>query len=162
MTHLFTSFLITPIGVLSITANKHAITAISFLENEHYYLEHTRNDISEYGKRQLQAYFKKERQAFELPLQLSGTDFQNSVWKALQDIPFGKTISYLQLAQNLGDPKCIRAAGMANGKNPFAIAVPCHRVIGSNGNLVGYAGGLWRKRWLLEHEQQLPRQFYLF
>ena len=72
----------------------------------------------------------------------------------MQDIPFAKTISYLQLAKNLGNPKCIRAAGTANGKNPIGIIIPCHRVIGSNGSLVGYAGGLWRKQWLLEHEQK--------
>lgn len=148
--------------MLAIIANKNAITAISFMEEENTHQEQSENEISKHGKEQLQAYFSKERTQFELPLQLNGTDFQNKVWKTLKDIPFGKTISYLQLAKNLGDPKCIRAAGTANGKNPFAIVVPCHRVIGSNGELVGYAGGLWRKRWLLEHEQQLPRQSSLF
>ncbi len=101
---------------------------------------------------QLSDYFKGQLKQFDLPLQFTGTDFQKKVWQQLVSINFGKTISYLQLAKQLGDEKCIRAAASANGKNPFAIIVPCHRVIGTDGSLTGYAGQLWRKQWLLDHE----------
>jgi methylated-DNA-[protein]-cysteine S-methyltransferase len=105
--------------------------------------------------RQLEEYFDGRRREFDLPLGQAGSVFQQRVWAELCRIPFGKTISYLQLARRLGDEKCIRAAGSANGKNALAIVVPCHRVIGSSGDLVGYGGQLWRKKWLLEHEQKL-------
>lgn len=101
---------------------------------------------------QLEEYFEGNRTVFELQLNPSGTDFQKKVWEALLQIPFGKTISYLELSKQLGDVKAIRAVASANGKNPLWIVVPCHRVIGTNGDLTGYAGGLHRKKWLLEHE----------
>ncbi len=102
---------------------------------------------------QLEAYFAGTLYDFDLPLQPAGTAFQQRVWSELRHIPFGKTQTYLQLARALGDEKCIRAAASANGQNPLTIIVPCHRVIGSDGKLVGYGGDLWRKRWLLDHEQ---------
>ncbi|MFT4022987.1 MAG: methylated-DNA--[protein]-cysteine S-methyltransferase [Flavihumibacter sp.] len=102
---------------------------------------------------QLKAYFSGQRR-IDIPLAQKGTPFQQSVWSALLDIPYGKTISYQQLAIKLGDPKCIRAAASTNGKNNIAIIVPCHRVIGSNGSLVGFGGGLPVKKWLLEHESK--------
>lgn len=105
-------------------------------------------------KMQLREYFDGVRDSFNLPLSPAGTPFQKKVWAALEQIPFGQTISYLELAKRLGDPNVIRAAGTANGKNPIAIVIPCHRVIGSNGDLVGYAGGLQNKKWLLDHEQK--------
>jgi len=108
--------------------------------------------------KQLDEYFNKKRTTFSVPLALQGTDFQKKVWNELLKIPFGETISYMQLAINLGDKKSIRAAGTANGKNPVAIIVPCHRVIGSNGDLVGYGGGLDKKKWLLEHEGVLVQK----
>lgn len=101
---------------------------------------------------QLQNYFEGTLKNFDLKLQFDGTDFQKRVWQQLETIPYAKTVTYLQMAKDLGDVKNIRAAASANGKNPFAIVVPCHRVIGSNGSLTGYAGELWRKQWLLEHE----------
>ena len=101
---------------------------------------------------QLDAYFAGEREDFDLPLALHGTDFQMRVWEQLTRIPYGETISYSQLALRLGDPKLVRAVGLANGRNPVSIIVPCHRVIGADGSLVGYGGGLERKQWLLEHE----------
>lgn len=101
---------------------------------------------------QLQEYFDGKRFTFELPLQQEGTAFQQKVWTALCDIPYGRTISYMDLSKTIGDPKAIRAVGTANGSNNIAIIVPCHRVIGSNGSLTGYGGDLWRKRWLLDHE----------
>jgi len=102
--------------------------------------------------RQLDAYFHGNLKQFNIPLDLSGSDFQMRVWKELRNIPYGKTISYMDLAKRLGNPKSIRAAAHANGQNPVSIIVPCHRVIGSDGSLTGYAGGLWRKKWLLKHE----------
>ncbi|MBV8714211.1 MAG: methylated-DNA--[protein]-cysteine S-methyltransferase [Chloroflexi bacterium] len=102
---------------------------------------------------QLRAYFAGELTRFELELDLQGTDFQRRVWAALLQIPYGKTTTYGQLASELGDPKAMRAVGLANGRNPISIIVPCHRVIGSNGSLTGYGGGLPRKQWLLAHER---------
>ena len=101
---------------------------------------------------QLDAYFAGELDSFDLPLTLHGTPFQMRVWDELARIPFGETISYSELARRLGDPKLVRAVGTANGRNPISIVIPCHRVIGADGSLVGYGGGLDRKRWLLEHE----------
>jgi methylated-DNA-[protein]-cysteine S-methyltransferase len=106
---------------------------------------------------QLKEYFNKTRTHFQLKLNPEGTGFQKKVWRQLETIPFGKTTSYQNLANNLGDPKVIRAAASANGKNPIAIVIPCHRVIGSDGSLTGYAGGLHRKKWLLEHESPVKQ-----
>ena len=101
---------------------------------------------------QLVEYFSHQRREFDLPLLATGTEFQQSVWEALCAIPFGATESYGALARRLSNPKAVRAVGRANGQNPIAIVVPCHRVIGADGSLTGYGGGLDRKRWLLEHE----------
>jgi len=105
-------------------------------------------------KAQFDEYFSGKRKIFDLPIKQSGTLFQEKVWNELIKIPFGKTISYLQLSQKIGNVKLIRAVGTANGRNNLAIVVPCHRVIGSDGSLTGYAGGLSRKQWLLEHENK--------
>ncbi|WP_423820350.1 methylated-DNA--[protein]-cysteine S-methyltransferase [Salinimicrobium sp. TIG7-5_MAKvit] len=110
------------------------------------------------AKEQLQQYFSGELKKFNLKLNPEGTVFQQKVWQALQNIPYGKTASYMELAKELGDPLAIRAVAAANGKNPLWILVPCHRVIGSDGSLTGYAGGLWRKKWLLDHEQPVKQQ----
>ena len=104
---------------------------------------------------QLIQYFQGQRRTFDLPINQHGTDFQQKVWHELVNIPYGKTISYLELSRRLGDPKVIRAAASANGKNNICIIVPCHRVIGSNRELVGYAGGLGRKKWLLQLENKI-------
>ena len=103
-------------------------------------------------REQLDAYFAGELETFDVPLALHGTPFQRRVWEQLTRIPFGETISYSDLARRLGDPKLVRAVGLANGRNPVSIIVPCHRVIGADGSIVGYGGGLERKQWLLEHE----------
>jgi methylated-DNA-[protein]-cysteine S-methyltransferase len=103
---------------------------------------------------QLDEYFAGKRRAFDLPLQLQGTEFQRRVWRVLLEIPYGVTWSYGQLAKRIGNPNASRAVGLANGQNPVSILVPCHRVIGANGSLTGYGGGLERKRWLLAHEGQ--------
>lgn len=101
---------------------------------------------------QLDEYFCGKRKSFSLPLLLEGTDFQRQVWNRLTEIPYGKTISYQAVAEGINNPKAVRAVGQANNRNPIAILVPCHRVIGKNGGLTGYGGGLWRKEWLLAHE----------
>ena len=102
---------------------------------------------------QLEAYFAGSRQTFDVPLALAGTDFQRRVWEGLLEIPYGHTMSYGELARRVGRPGASRAVGLANGRNPVAIIVPCHRVIGANGTLTGYGGGLDRKVWLLDHER---------
>ena len=107
---------------------------------------------------QLQEYFEGKRTDFHFNMNPDGTDFQKRVWKELLKIPFGKTASYQEVTNKLGDPKAIRAVANANGKNPLWIVVPCHRVIGSDGSLTGYAGGLWRKKWLLEHENPVKQE----
>ncbi|MDD7887207.1 methylated-DNA--[protein]-cysteine S-methyltransferase [Flavivirga sp. 57AJ16] len=107
---------------------------------------------------QLKEYFEGKRSQFNLKLNPQGTEFQKKVWKQLEQIPYGKTLSYLELSKQLGDVKAIRAVANANGKNPLWIIVPCHRVIGSDGSLTGYAGGLHRKKWLLEHESPYKQQ----
>jgi AraC family transcriptional regulator of adaptative response/methylated-DNA-[protein]-cysteine methyltransferase len=113
------------------------------------------NDVLEQTRRELEEYFAGERTAFEVPLRLIGSDFQTKVWKALLRIPFGQTRSYRQQAETLGRPTAVRAVGKANGDNRIALIVPCHRVIGADGALTGYGGGLWRKRWLLDHETRI-------
>lgn len=110
---------------------------------------------------QLDEYFAGCRTRFELPLSPHGTPFQRRVWAALAEIPYGRTISYLELARSLGDERAVRAVGGANGKNPLPIVLPCHRVIGADGSLTGFGGGIERKRWLLEHEGAIPRALSL-
>jgi methylated-DNA-[protein]-cysteine S-methyltransferase len=139
-----------PCGLIELSASDTGITSLYFVKKKS-----SRSDKRKHFTDcmlQLDEYFNKKRKTFSLPLDLQGTDFQKRVWNELLNIPFGKTISYMQLAINLGDKKCIRAAGTANGRNPVSIIVPCHRVIGSNGDLVGYGGGLDKKKWLLELE----------
>jgi methylated-DNA-[protein]-cysteine S-methyltransferase len=142
-----------PIGLLVIRGEDEYITAVYFVD------EKKEEIFPSLAVRQcalqLEEYFAGKRKDFDLPLRPEGTGFQSKVWAQLQHIPFGETISYLTLAKQLGDPKCIRAAGSANGKNPVSIIIPCHRVIGSNGKMIGYGGGLWRKKWLLNHENAL-------
>lgn len=102
--------------------------------------------------KQLDEYFSGERKIFHIDVILKGTEFQRKVWNALKDIPYGVTVSYAVIAEKIGNKKAVRAVGNANNKNPMSIIIPCHRVIGSDGSLTGYGGGLWRKKWLLEHE----------
>jgi methylated-DNA-[protein]-cysteine S-methyltransferase len=151
------AYLNSPIGWIEISGDEEYVSSVSFViegkEDSAYVSKPVIN-----CKVQLVEFFECRRKEFSVPLSQSGTDFQKKVWAELERIPFGKTISYQQLAKKLGDPKCIRAAGTANGRNKIAIIVPCHRVIGSNGTLVGYAGGLDKKKWLLEHEASISGQ----
>lgn len=145
------AFIKTPLGIAKITGNENGIASIIVL-NSDVPLTTIIPEVLEDAVYQLHEYFKEERKVFNLTLNPEGTSFQKKVWKALEDIPYGKTISYMDLSKTLGDPKAIRAVAAANGKNPLWIVVPCHRVIGSDGSLTGYAGGLHRKKWLLELE----------
>lgn len=140
-----------PIGKLLITLSDSGIKQIKFVEDETNGLELVANSSHEIVK-QLKEYFDLQRTAFTLPLDLQGTAFQKKVWQALLAIPFGTTLSYLKVAQKLGDPKKVRAVAAAIAKNPVLILVPCHRVIGSDAKLVGYSGGLQRKQALLKLE----------
>ncbi len=151
MNSIDTAYLQSPLGTLEITGSHGIIFSVSFLDEQQTQASKIPASLKE-SIEQLDEYFSGKRKKFELNLQPNGTTFQRHVWDELLKIPFGKTISYLQLARQLGDEKSIRAAASANGKNPIGIVIPCHRVIGSNSDLVGYAGGLWRKEWLLDHE----------
>lgn len=142
-----------PLGLLEICGEDGWITAVNFVGSERE--EILPSAIVKQCAMQLEEYFIGKRKEFDLPLLPEGTEFQQKVWMQLQLIPFGETISYLALAKQLGDTKATRAVGMANGKNPISIIIPCHRVIGANGKLIGYGGGLWRKKWLLAHENPL-------
>jgi methylated-DNA-[protein]-cysteine S-methyltransferase len=143
-----------PVGMLEIISSKHAIHAVHFMGAKNVPSTVIPQILSECLK-QLDEYFKGKRKDFSFNTEQTGTDFQKLVWKKLEEIPYGKTVSYLDIAKKLGDEKSVRAVGNANGKNNIPIIIPCHRVIGSNDSLVGYAGGLWRKQWLLDHEKQI-------
>jgi len=155
-----------PIGALLLTADDDGLSGIWFEENRHgqppRYLPPAEHDLTtcagqvlDAARTQLAAYFAGTRTTFDLPLAPRGTPFQLRVWAALRDIPFGETISYLDLARRVAGPTATRAVGAANGRNPLPIVVPCHRVIGADGSLVGFGGGIARKRWLLAHEGAL-------
>jgi methylated-DNA-[protein]-cysteine S-methyltransferase len=144
-----------PMGPLHIHSSEGKVTAIEF-RKEHLERRAAETEIEKICFSQLEEYFAGRRNDFTFAFDQPGTEFQQRVWQELTRIPFGKTISYHELAVRLGDPKCIRAAGTANGKNNIAIVVPCHRVIGSDGSLTGYAGGLEKKEWLLRLENSLP------
>lgn len=156
MQKLEETFYQSPLGTIKIVADGNGIVGIDFLNKSKGKFssddlkiqnEHLKNCV-----KQLDDYFQGKRKEFELKLYLKGTDFQKKVWKELLKIPFGKTISYGEVAKRIKNPKAVRAVGQAVGKNPISIVVPCHRVIGSDGSLTGYASGLHRKKWLLKHE----------
>lgn len=147
-----TAYYDSPLGDIEIRAKEGAIMAVLFRSKPPQFEASPVSGIIGQCITQLDEYFKGDRVMFDLPLRPEGTSFQTLVWKELQKIPYGDTISYIELARRLGDEKVVRAAGSANGKNPVGIIIPCHRVIGANGKLVGYAGELWRKEWLLKHE----------
>ena len=159
---LYYDYLETPLGELELTSSSSHLLSALFVKTEKNVLDKQpvlSSQVNEEAKKQLNAYFKKEIRQFNLPLNPAGTDFQKSVWTELQKIPFGTTISYLTLAKRLGDVNSIRAAASANGKNPITIIIPCHRVIGADGKLVGYSGDMWRKQWLLNHESKQESLF---
>ena len=156
-----------PLGLVRITGDADGVAEISCTDVPTYseVLDMSPDSLLDGPVRQaveqLMAYFAGMRQAFDFRLNPVGTAFQQKVWQALLDVPYGTTISYLALSRQLGDEKAIRAVAAANGRNPLWIVVPCHRIIGSDGSLTGYAGGLWRKQWLLEHEGAFARSTQL-
>jgi len=143
-------FISTPIGIAKIEGDEEGVAVISILETNQ--ISTSIPPLLVEAVQQIEEYFLERRNQFSFKINPKGTDFQLKVWKELLNIPYGKTISYLELSKKLGDVKAIRAVASANGKNPLWIVVPCHRVIGTDGSLTGYAGGLWRKKWLLDHE----------
>lgn len=146
-----------PLGFTKIVGDEDGISSITILNSEEKITDII-PEVLDDCVIQLNEYFEGSRKQFDLKLNPEGTDFQKKVWKELEQIPFGKTISYLELSKQLGDVKAIRAVANANSKNPLWIVVPCHRVIGSDGSLTGYVGGLHRKQWLLEHENPYKQQ----
>ncbi len=152
MVEMYRGYLKTDIGWVEVSGMRDTITGINFVD-EKYPDANGDSPAVQAGVRQLSEYFRGERTTFDLPLEFHGTEFQKKVWRALLDVPFGSTASYGDIARAIGNPKAVRAVGGANAKNPISIVAPCHRIIGSNGKLTGYGGGLWRKKWLLAHER---------
>ncbi len=144
----------TPVGIAQITEEDGYISRIHILDEEHETTP-AETPLLKEVTRQFEEYFAGTRQTFDLPINQPGTDFQQQVWQELLKIDYGKTITYNQQSIQMNNPLAIRAIAAANGKNNLWVVVPCHRVIGSNGSLTGYAGGLWRKQWLLEHEARV-------
>ena len=160
---MFISKIETPLGDLHITANEYGVTYIGFSDDHRQILKASEldrsankgksNAISEAAAQQLVDYFAGKRKTFDLPLDPAGTEFQQQVWQQLKHVKYGDTASYIDIATAINKPKASRAVGAANGKNPISIVIPCHRIVGSNGTLTGYAGGLDRKSFLLSLEQ---------
>lgn len=150
-----------PIGIIEIEGTESEILSVKFLDDLdnnqiiHSYFTNARvSKVVGQCIKQLDEYFRGDRKTFEINIAFrEGSEFQRKVWTLLREIPYGETVSYLYIAEKAGNRKAARAVGNANNKNPISIIVPCHRVIGSNGKLVGYGGGIWRKKWLLEHEK---------
>ncbi|WP_207433980.1 methylated-DNA--[protein]-cysteine S-methyltransferase [Sabulibacter ruber] len=152
---LFVLHVATPIGTMQLSSTENHLFSARFLENGFETDSPDIPDCLALAATQLNEYFAGTRQTFDVPLYGQGTSFQQQVWQALRQIPAGRTDHYLGLAKRMGNTGAVRAVGAANGANPWLVLVPCHRVIGARGQLVGYAGGLWRKQWLLEHEAKM-------
>ena len=149
---IYKTYYKSPLGPIEIIGDPDSIIAINFVEDMPAGDHELTFCVKECVK-QIDEYFKGQRKEFFLNLQPEGTDFQRLVWKRLEKIPYGETVSYSEIADAIGRPGAYRAVGSANGRNPIALVIPCHRVIGSDGSLTGYGGGLWRKEWLLRHEK---------
>ena len=158
---LRTTYLKTPLGWIKISGTDKAILSVLFSEQENE-SDDVKGSELEKATTQLAEYFDGKRTTFDLNLDLGGTTFQREVWEAVNTIPYGKTASYLTLSKLLGDTKKTRAVGSANGLNQLLIVIPCHRIIGADGSLTGYAAGLERKKWLLDHESSQPAQLNLW
>jgi methylated-DNA-[protein]-cysteine S-methyltransferase len=156
---LKTAYMDSPVGLLEVRCTEQGVRSVNFVEERVY--ERDENGHVQLVVSQLTEYFEGKRKVFDMPFDLEGTPFQQRVWQALLIVPFGKTRSYMDIAKAVGDTKAIRAVGTANGRNKIAIIIPCHRIIGSDGSLTGYAGGLHRKKWLLDFEIP-PTQTTLF
>ena len=147
---LFLCTVDSPIGLIEVSGTSDAIVSCLFVDQRRR--DAVSNPVVDLAIRQLEEYLAGDRRAFDVPIALQGTDFQKQVWQQLLTVPFGQTASYRDIATAIGNPQAVRAVGAANGQNPISIIVPCHRIVGSDGSLVGYGGGLWRKEWLLKHE----------
>jgi methylated-DNA-[protein]-cysteine S-methyltransferase len=147
----------TPIGIAKIEGNTQGITSIMVMDTDQQPSQNIPSCLQACVQ-QLQEYFEGNRKQFTVTLNPSGTEFQKKVWQALQTVPYGKTSTYLKQSKAMGNVKAIRAVAAANGKNPIWIIIPCHRIIGTDGSLTGYAGGIWRKKWLLSHENPSHQQ----
>ena len=160
----YLTYLDSPIGRLSLYSDGEALTGIYMEMREPLCDALPGGHIAmlKSAAVQLQEYFAKERRDFDLTVTLHGTSFQQKVWEQLKKIPCGETLSYGQLAAQIGQPTASRAVGLANGRNPVSIVIPCHRVIGADGSLTGYGGGVERKQWLLEHERNMCNQRVIF
>ena len=152
-----TAIIKTPLGYIEISGAINGISKIQILTDPAEITTVLPDELKS-AVAQLQDYFNGKRTKFSFKMNPVGTEFQQRVWQELLNIPFGKTCSYLELSKKLGDVKAIRAVASANGKNPLWIVIPCHRIIGSDGSLTGYAGGLWRKKWLLDHENPVKQE----
>jgi methylated-DNA-[protein]-cysteine S-methyltransferase len=146
-------FVESPIGAIELQETNGSLTGLNFREKRKQSAAHPGAVLSACA-RQLEEYFAGKRKVFDLLPDLEGTPFQREVWRALQTVPFGTTASYGEIARRIGRPAAVRAVGAANGRNPVSIIIPCHRIIGTDGRLIGYGGGLWRKEWLLCHERK--------
>lgn len=153
MTTIYFAYYSSPIGVLEIAGTTTAITAVNFVDAAP--AQYETHPLTQATREQLDAYFRHRRETFDLPLEPEGTSFQRRVWQELLTVPYGRLLTYQDVADALGNPKATRAVGAANGQNPIPIIIPCHRIVGSGGKLTGYGGGLWRKEWLLRHEGAL-------
>ena len=163
MTKRFTSICPSPIGSIQVVALENSIIELKFIDqSSEKAIIDSQSSIIQECVEQLAEYFNGSRNSFDLELSPEGSEFEKHVWSELSKIPYGSTISYEELAIRLGDIKKIRAAAHANGNNPIPIVIPCHRVIGKDGSLVGYASGLQRKEWLLSHEGAIAKQFSIF
>jgi O-6-methylguanine DNA methyltransferase len=149
---LYRAFYKSPIGRIEITATEKEICSLDFVKDKTSHKATALSPALRECLKQLDEYFAGKRRIFELMLRLAGSEFQCDVWQALLDVPHGATASYADVAKAVRRPKAVRAVGSANGANPIAVIVPCHRIIASDGGLGGYGGGLWRKEWLIEHE----------
>lgn len=154
----YISYYSSPIGLIKITGSTEALHEMLFVEAKEDYASDALPPVFDSCIQQLNDYFRGQLKEFTLPMVFGGTEFQQQVWTELSAIPYGRTTSYIALARKLKNPNAVRAIGSTNAKNKLCIIVPCHRVIGNDGNLVGYAGGLWRKQWLIEHERAFTGQ----
>jgi methylated-DNA-[protein]-cysteine S-methyltransferase len=153
MTPLFYDYCRSEIGLIEVGGTEREVLSVEFVERCRPQYE--RHATVQEGVRQIGEYLSGQRRAFNLLLGLYGTDFQVRVWRQVLTVPFGQAATYQEIAEAIGNPRAVRAVGAANGKNPLPLIVPCHRIIGHDGHLVGYGGGLWRKEWLLRHEGYL-------
>jgi len=153
MTTLYYDYCPSEIGLIEVGATESQILSVEFVE--HCRPEYEPHPMVREGVRQIREYMSGERREFDLPLGLYGTDFQQQVWRQVLTVPYGQASTYQEIADAIGNPRAVRAVGAANGRNPLPLLVPCHRIIGRDGQLVGYGGGLWRKEWLLRHEGDL-------